>query len=232
MNIVTFEDPVEYFIEGINQSQIRPEIGYDFARGLRHILRQDPDVIMVGEIRDAETAALSVHAALTGHIVLSSLHTNNASGVIPRLIDLGVQPFLIPATLSVAIAQSLVRKLCEKCRKKVAAKKEISDLILSEIEKMPQEAKNKIKINSPIYVWESVGCKECGSQGFSGRIAIFEVMEMTGRIAEMIFKDPSEKGFEEETKRQGMITMKQDGILKALEGITTVEEVLGVAEAK
>lgn len=232
VNIVTLEDPVEYFIEGINQSQIRPEIDYDFARGLRHILRQDPDIIMVGEIRDSDTASLSIHAALTGHIVLSTLHTNNALGVIPRLIDLGVQPFLIPPTLSIAISQGLVRKLCEKCKKKVKAKKEISDLILSEIENLPPGTKGKVKIKLPIYTWEPVGCAECEKKGFSGRMAIFELLEMTDELADIVFKEPSERSIGQEAKRQGMITMKQDGILKVLEGVTTIEEVLKVAEAK
>jgi len=232
VNIVTLEDPVEYFIEGINQSQIRPEIGYDFSRGLRQIVRQDPDIIMVGEIRDQETAALATHAALTGHIVLSTLHTNNALGVIPRLIDLGVQPFLIPPSLSIAIAQRLVRKLCSKCEKKMKPKKEIRDLILKEIDNLPEKIKKEIKIKEPLTIFESVGCKDCQNTGFSGRIALFEILEMTPQLAEIILKEPSEAKIKEEAKRQGMITMKQDGILKILEGITTIEEVLRVAEEK
>jgi len=137
VNIVTLEDPVEYFVEGINQSQVKPEIGYDFASGLRQILRQDPNIIMVGEIRDEETASLAIHAALTGHIVLSTLHTNNALGVIPRLIDLGIKPYLISPSLALAIAQRLVRKLCPECKKQVKPEKAIEDLILREIETLP-----------------------------------------------------------------------------------------------
>ena len=226
VNIVTLEDPVEYFIEGINQSQIRPEIGYTFATGLRQVLRQDPDIIMVGEIRDKETAELAVHAALTGHLVLSTLHTNNALGVIPRLIDLGVSSFLIPYALSIAIAQRLVRRLCDKCKKEVKPTKEIKDLILAELDKFPLEEKKKLKISQDFKIYEAVGCDECHKVGFSGRIGIFEVLEITKNLEEIILKEPSEANIAEEAKRQGMITMKQDGILKILKGETTIEEVL------
>ena len=232
VNIVTLEDPVEYFIEGINQSQVRPEIGYDFSRGLRQIVRQDPDIIMVGEIRDSETAALATHAALTGHIVLSTLHTSNVFGVIPRLIDLGVQPFLLPPALSLAIAQRLVRKLCPKCKKKIKPKKEVRDLILKEIDNLPEKVKKEIKIPESLTVFEPVGCRDCHNTGYSGRIALFEILEMTSHLAEIILKEPSETKILEEAKRQGMLTMKQDGILKVLDGITTIEEVLRVAEEK
>jgi len=232
VNIVTLEDPVEYFIEGINQSQVRPEISYDFSRGLRQIVRQDPDIIMVGEIRDQETAALATHAALTGHIVLSTLHTNNALGVIPRLIDLGVQPFLLPPALSLAIAQRLVRKLCQNCKKKIKPKREIRDLILKEIDNVPEKVKKEIKIKEPLTIFEPVGCRDCHNTGFSGRIALFEILEMTPQLAEIILKEPSEAKILEEAKRQGMLTMKQDGILKVLDGVTTIEEVIRVAEEK
>lgn len=224
VNIVTLEDPIEYFIEGINQSHIRPEINYSFATGLRHILRQDPDIIMVGEIRDEETASLATHAALTGHIVLSTLHTNNALGVVPRLIDLGVQPFLIPPTLSIALAQRLVRRLCDNCKRKVKPKKEIKDIILKEIENLPE--KIKIKVPDQIYIWQPGSCKECHSTGFSGRMALLEILEMTDTLSDIIIKNPTEKSIEEGATKQGMITMRQDGILKVLQGITTIEEVL------
>jgi type IV pilus assembly protein PilB len=226
VNIVTLEDPVEYFIEGINQSQIRPEIGYTFATGLRHVLRQDPDIIMVGEIRDKETAELAVHAALTGHLVLSTLHTNNVLGVIPRLIDLGVSPFLIPYALSIAIAQRLVRRLCDKCKKEVEPTKEIRDLILEEIGKLPEKEKENLKIPQNFKIYEAVGCDECHQVGFSGRIGIFEVLEMTKNLEEIILKEPSEAKLLEEARKQGMTTMRQDGILKVLKGETTIEEVL------
>ena len=232
VNIVTLEDPVEYFIEGINQSQVRPEIGYDFAVGLRHIVRQDPDIIMVGEIRDQETASLATHAALTGHIVLSTLHTSNAIGVIPRLIDLGIQPYLIPPTLSIAIAQRLVRKLCDNCKKRVLAKKEVKDLILKEFEGFSSQAKKDFGISKPLYIWQAVGCKECNNEGYTGRIGLFEILSMTDELADIILKEPSEREISKEAERQGMVTMRQDGILKVLAGITTIEEVLQVAEEK
>jgi type IV pilus assembly protein PilB len=232
VNIVTLEDPVEYFIEGINQSQVKPGIGYDFPIGLRHILRQDPDIIMVGEIRDSDTAALATHAALTGHTVLSTLHTSNALGVIPRLIDLGVQSYLIPPALSIAIAQRLVRKLCDSCKKEIRPKGKIKELILKAIEGLPSQIKEKVEIPKPLTLWQAVGCKKCGNSGFVGRIGLFEVLSMTDELAELILKEPSEARIFQEAKRQGMITMKQDGILKALRGVTTIEEVLRVAEEK
>jgi len=230
VNIVTLEDPVEYFVEGVNQSQVKPDIGYGFAQGLRQILRQDPNIIMVGEIRDEETAGLAIHAALTGHIVLSTLHTNNAAGVIPRLIDMGVKPFLISPALSIAIAQRLVGVLCPDCKKKVKAKKEAQDLILKEIEGLPPQIKKKVKMPSPLMVYEAQGCKKCNFRGFSGRIGVFEILEMTNELAETISKDPSEEKITQEAHRQGMITMRQDGALKVLEGVTTVEEILRVSE--
>ncbi len=232
INIVTLEDPVEYFIEGINQSQIKPEIGYDFAMGLRHIIRQDPDIIMVGEIRDNQTASLAIHAALTGHLVLSTLHTSNALGVIPRLIDMGIQPYLIPPTLSVVIAQRLVRRLCDNCKEKIKPKKEIKDLILKEIAKFPDLIKKELKIPEPFYIYQPKGCKKCNNQGFTERIALFEVLLITEDISDIILKKVSEKEIAQQASKQGMITMKQDGILKVLGGITTIEEVIRVAEEK
>lgn len=231
VNIITLEDPVEYFIEGVNQSQIKPDIGYSFAKGLRHILRQDPDIIMVGEIRDAETANLATHAALTGHIVLSTLHTSNALGVIPRLIDLGVQPFLIPSTLTLVIAQRLVRRLCDKCKKKVKPNREIKNLILKEIQSLPEEVKRDVQ-TEPLFVWQSQSCKHCNDQGFSGMIGLFEIFKMSNELAEIILKGVSENQLELEAKRQAMTTIRQDGMLKVLKGITTIEEVLRVTQEK
>ena len=232
VNIVTLEDPIEYFVGGVNQSQIKPEIGYDFGQGLRQVVRQDPDIIMVGEIRDEETAALAINAALTGHIVLSTLHTNNAAGVIPRLIDMKVKPFLIPPALSIAIAQRLVGKLCPYCKKKVKPKKEVKDLILREVESLPQIIKNKVKISSQLLIYEAQGCKKCNFRGFAGRIGVFEVLSMSDELSRIILKEPEEQKIIQEASRQGMITMKQDGILKVLDGLTTTEEVLRVAEEK
>ncbi len=232
VNIVTLEDPAEYFLKGINQSQVRPEIGYSFANGLRSILRQDPDIIMVGEIRDEETASLVTHAALTGHMVFSTLHTNDSLGVIPRLVDLKVQPYLIPPTLSLVIGQRLVRRLCDKCKKKVKASKEVRDMILREIEGFPEELRKEVKVPKTLYLWEAVGCRDCNNQGFSGRIGVFEILEMTDRLSEIVLGDLSEKKLKEEAERQGMVTMRQDGILKILEGVTTLTEVLRVTQEK
>lgn len=229
-NIVTLEDPVEYFIEGVNQSQVRPEIGYDFPVGLRHVLRQDPDIVMVGEIRDEATAALAIHAALTGHLVLSTLHTSDALGAVPRLIDLGVKPYLLSPTLTCIIAQRLIRRLCDECKKKIKPKKEIRDLILKEVENLPAQVKKDIKIPKPLTIWAPVGCKKCGEEGFSGRIGIFEVMEMTDALADIILGVPTMESLAEEAKRQGMTTLKQDGIIKVINGITTIEEVLRITE--
>jgi type IV pilus assembly protein PilB len=232
-NIVTLEDPVEYFIEGVNQSQIKPAIGYTFAQGLRHILRQDPDIIMVGEIRDEETAALAIHAALTGHFVLSTLHTNNVFGVIPRLIDLGVSPFLLPASLSMVLSQRLVRKLCPFCKKKVRPGIKMKQIIQKEISLLSLSAKKENKLlSTDFYIWEADGCKKCKNSGFSGRRAVFETLEMTKSLSEIILGEPSEQRIKMEARRQGIITMKQDGIIKALQGVTTIEEVLRVAEEK
>jgi type IV pilus assembly protein PilB len=236
VNIITLEDPVEYFIEGVNQSQVKPEIGYDFANGLRHILRQDPNVIMVGEIRDGETANLATNAALTGHIVLSTLHTNDALGVIPRLIDLGVEPFLIPPTLSVAIAQRLVRKLCPFCKEKIKPAKEIRESVFMEIELLPDAIRKtlpfKISSSQDVMIFEPKGCKRCNMTGYQGRMGLFEILEMTRKLAEIILNEPSEAKIFEEAKIQGMITMKQDGIIKSMNGLTSMQEVLRVAEEK
>jgi type IV pilus assembly protein PilB len=222
-NIVSLEDPVEYYIDGINQSQVHPEIGYDFASGLRQILRQDPDVIMVGEIRDVETAQLTIHAALTGHIVLSTLHTNSAANVIPRLIDMKVDSFLLPSSLNLMIAQRLVSRLCQQCKKSEPATGKFAEVIKKELEKMPADVKNKYK---DLKIYHSPGCKACKNKGVSGRLAIVEVLKMTPELQDVVSTGFSEAKLLEEAKRQGMITMRQDGVLKALEGLISMEEVL------
>jgi len=222
-NIVSLEDPVEYFIEGVNQSQVQPEIGYDFASGLRQILRQDPDVIMVGEVRDTETAQLTIHAALTGHIVLSTLHTNNAIGVIPRLVDMKVDSFLLPASLNVMAAQRLVSKLCQKCKKPEAPGAKVADIIKKELESLPAELRGKYK---DLKIYHSSGCKACNDKGIAGRIAIFETLKMTSQLKDIINAGVSETKLAEEARRQGMSTLRQDGILKALDGLVSMEEIL------
>lgn len=224
-NIVSLEDPIEYSIEGVNQSQVRPEIGYDFAEGIRHILRQDPDIIMVGEIRDKETAKLAIHAALTGHLVFSTLHTNNAIGVIPRLIDMGVDPYLIAPTLNLAIAQRLVRKLCEDAYDEVDVEGSVKEMIMNEVNAMPESIRKSLKI--PDSVRRAKSSALCPS-GTKGRVALFEVLSMTDDLQKLILTKPSEAQIEEEAKKQGMVTMKQNGIMKSFEGKIGLEELLEV----
>lgn len=232
VNIVTIEDPIEYSIAGINQSQIKPEIGYSFAQGLRQILRQDPNIIMVGEIRDEETASLATQAALTGHVVLSSLHTNTSIGVIPRLIDMGVRSFLIPSTLRVAISQRLIRVLCPHCKKKIIPNEKIENYILSRVKSFPVQAKKEFKISDPFYIYEAKGCELCGFMGYSGRIGLFEVLSMTDELAELLMKDPVESLILKVAQKQGMLTMEQEGIIKVLNGETTVQEVTRVTDER
>jgi len=228
VNILSLEDPVEYTMEGINQSQVLPEIGYTFARGLRHMVRQDPDIIMVGEIRDNETAELAIHSALTGHLVLSTLHTNNAIGVIPRLMDLGVDSFLIPSSLNLMIAQRLARKLCPDCKERVMASEKEQQIIEEILISLPKETKEKLKYNKPYYIYKSKGCATCNYKGYLGRVGIFEVMKMTFELEQIILSQPSQEKLSAEAKRQGMITLQQDGIIKVLEGIVSLEEVLSI----
>jgi len=230
VNIVTLEDPVEYFMSGINQSQIKAEIGYTFSSGLRSILRQDPDIIMVGEIRDKETAELATHAALTGHLVLSTLHTNNAIGVIPRLIDMGIEPFLISSSLNLAVGQRLVRKICKNCKEEVKLSKGLEKMFLKELDQIPEDQKTGIDLSNGIKVYRGKGCSDCNKSGTSGRIGVYEVLSMTAGIEEIMTSKITDTDIAREAVKQGMLTMKQDGILKVLKGYTTIEEVLKVTE--
>ncbi|MFH1769455.1 MAG: ATPase, T2SS/T4P/T4SS family [Parcubacteria group bacterium] len=227
VNIVTLEDPIEYFVEGVNQSQVHEEIGYTFASGLRHILRQDPDIIMVGEIRDGETAQLATQAALTGHVVLSTVHTNDTIGVIPRLMDMGVERYLLAPTLNLALAQRLMRKLCPDCKKEYDASPSEKKMIEKTLSEMPESAKKDVK--SDYKLFKSAGCKTCNKNGYKGRMGIFETLEMTDNLERIVLSDLSEEKLREEAKRQGMITMFQDGLLKVLDGITSMEQLLQVA---
>lgn len=226
VNVLSLEDPVEYFVEGLNQSQVHPEIGYDFVSGLRQIVRQDPDVIMVGEIRDTDTAKLAVQAALTGQIVLSTLHTNNAVGVIPRLVDMGVEPFLLPSTLNMMLSQRLVRRLCDSCKKAEAASPDIAKIIKDEIAGINPEDRAGMKYKEPYQIYHAPGCPVCKNKGAIGRIALFEVFSMTRELETIINSSPVEGKIRDEAKRQGMLTMRQDGIMKALDGIVAMEEVI------
>jgi type IV pilus assembly protein PilB len=229
VNIVTLEDPVEYFMEGINQSQVKPEIGYDFASGLRQILRQDPDIIMVGEIRDPKTASLAVNAALTGHIMLSTIHTNNSIGVVPRLVDLGVPPFLLSSALNLMLAQRLVLQLCPQCKIVEEAPPEVTEIIEKNLGQLPASLKTKSNFKKPYRIYRTGGkidCKTCGGKGTTGRIAIFEIFRMTRELGDLISSSFTEGKLWDEAKRQGILTLRQDGIIKALEGKISMEEVL------
>jgi len=232
-NIITLEDPVEYSISGVNQSQINPEIGYTFASGLRSILRQDPNVIMVGEIRDSETAELTIHAALTGHLVLSTLHTNSSIGAIPRLVDMGIEPFLLSSSLRVVAAQRLVRRICKNCKQEIKIPQSVLENIKNQIETLPQEELEKYGVNltDGIHVFEGKGCEECGNTGYKGRIAIFEALEIDKDIKEIISeKDGAEIEVQKYAEKQGMIKIKQDGLLKVILGLTTLAEIERVTE--
>ena len=224
VNIVTLEDPIEYQIKGINQSQVNSAIKYSFASGLRSIVRQDPDIIMLGEIRDGETAEMAVHAALTGHVMLSTLHTNTAAGATPRLLDMGIEPFLLTSSLNCVIGQRLARKICEFCKEEVKIPETEKADVDKEIAKLPPEEKKKIE-SKDIKFFKAKGCKECGDTGYKGRIGLFEVLEVSEEIKEMILKKESSSKIQEKACEAGMITMPQDGILKACDGLTTLEEV-------
>jgi type IV pilus assembly protein PilB len=226
VNIVTLEDPVEYFIDGVNQAQIRPEIGLTFASGLRSILRQDPNIIMVGEIRDQETAELAVHSALTGHLVFSTLHTNSAVGALPRMVDMGIEPYLLTASLNVVGAQRLVRQICSKCKVEIEPSEVALQYIREELPKIPEIYLEGIDTKN-IKVFAGRGCPTCGNSGFRGRMAIYEIVPLSKPIQGMITDHlPAVKIQEYAIEKEGMLVMKQDGVIKALKGITTVEEVM------
>lgn len=221
-NVLSLEDPVEYSIDGVSQSQIHPEIDYTFATGLRTTLRQDPDIIMVGEIRDKETAQLAIQAALTGHLVFSTLHTNNAVGAIPRLIDMGIDPYMIAPTLVLSMAQRLVRKLCPEGGKPMPVEDSVKVMIDKQFEDLPSEFKNKLTFGKEIYEIEST--PEC-LNGTSGRIAVIEVFEMNKEMEEVILKNPTEPELYSVARAKGMLTMKEDAILKAFQRIIPFEEI-------
>ena len=224
VNIVTLEDPVEYQLPGISQVQVNSQAGLTFANGLRSFLRQDPDIILVGEIRDAETAQLAIHAALTGHLVFSTLHTNDASGALPRLLDMGAEPFLVASCLHSVVGQRICRRICPSC-------KESFDPIEKTIPDMKKILGNLFPENKkPIKLFKGKGCNECNKTGYLGRLGIFEVLPINDKIEKLILEKAPSSKIEEAAISGGMITMKQDGYLKALEGLTTIEEVLRVAE--
>ncbi len=221
-NVVSLEDPVEYHMEGVNQSQVAPEIGYTFASGLRSILRQDPDVIMVGEIRDKETAELAIQAALTGHLVLSTLHTNSAVGAIPRLIDMGIDPYLIAPTLILCMAQRLARKIYPESKQKILMDDSIKLMVSKQFDDLPIEFKSKIVFGDSIY--EAVPSPECPS-GMKGRVPVYEMFKIDKEMQEIILKKPQEQEIYKLTRSRGMITIREDAIIKSINGLIPFKEV-------
>jgi type IV pilus assembly protein PilB len=233
VNISTVEDPIEYQMPRINQTQVNPKIGLTFASGLRSLLRQDPDILMVGEIRDKETASLAINAALTGHLVLSTLHTNSAAGAIPRLLEMGVEPFLLSSTLNLILAQRLVRKLCEDRKKYKLTKIQLRNLNkacnLKKIEEVLREEKilKEKKSLQDIEFYQPKPSKDC-QEGYKGRIGIFEVLENSESIKELIQKRASSDEIQERAEKEGMRLMVEDGFVRSAQGITSIEEVLRV----
>lgn len=230
VNIATLEDPVEYYIPGVNQSQIRPEVNFTFASGLRALLRQDPDIIMVGEIRDNETAELAIHAGLTGHSVLTTLHTNSAMGAIPRLFDMRVEPFLLASTINAVIAQRLVRKICVKCKVEDKVPEAIQKTLREQFETIPPKAVYGDIDPNNFKFYKGKGCPTCGQTGYKGRLAMSEAIHVTRGLKDIIAKGFDRADVDAELAKQNFITMEQDGVLKALLGLTTVEEIMRVSK--
>jgi type II secretory ATPase GspE/PulE/Tfp pilus assembly ATPase PilB-like protein len=234
VKIITIEDPVEYHLEGITQTQVEEEKGYTFLSGLRSALRQDPDIIMVGEIRDEDTAKVAINAALTGHLVFSTLHTNNAAGTIPRLIDLGVNPKVIAGALSLALAQRLVRTLCSQCKQEYEASEKEARTITNLLGAMKALGKEDSMLGhaptTTYRLYHPVGCPHCGGTGYDDRIGIFEAIQMTAEIEKILITNPSEREIRAAASKQGIPTLQEDAIIKVLEGITSFEEVSRVVD--
>ncbi|MBP6859841.1 MAG: type II/IV secretion system protein [Candidatus Magasanikbacteria bacterium] len=240
VNICTIEDPIEYRMQGVNQSQINAKVGFTFAAGLRSFLRQDPNIIMVGEIRDQETAEIAIHAAMTGHLVLSTLHTNNAPTTLPRLVDMGVAPFLVAYTTNIVMAQRLVRKICSYCKKGYFLDKEIENELgrVFDVKKIsalfkaniPKDYKDEGSDVEKITFYKGEGCNRCGQTGFKGRMGIYEILEMDEELIKMINAHCTADDIKKYAREKGMITMLEDGLVKAKMGITTISEVLRVTK--
>ncbi len=226
VKIITIEDPIEYHLDGISQTQVSPDSGYDFASGLKAIVRQDPDAILVGEIRDFETANIGLQAALTGHVVFSTLHTNDAAGAIPRLQALGEKPVNIAPALNIIIAQRLVRKLCKRCKLETTIEevdKELYEKLRSALDNVADKLETTFFPESPLY--QKKGCKDCNFTGYSGRLGLFEAIPVDEEIEDLIFSNPSTSDIRKKAIEKGMVTLKQDGILKVLQGETSLDEV-------
>ena len=226
ISIITIEDPIEYHLAGVEQTQVDAEAGYDFAGGLRSIMRQDPDVILVGEIRDKETSEIAIQAALTGHLVFSTVHANSASGAVPRLLDLGVKAASIGPALNLIIAQRLVRKLCEHCKVAEPVTPELASKIKRFLGKLPKRVDKKDYENTQLF--KPKGCAKCVNLGYKGRIAVFELLEVQDEMEALISPSVGESTIYKQANKQGMVTMQEDGILKTISGITTFDEVEGV----
>ncbi len=224
IKIITIEDPIEYHLVGVEQTQVNHERGYDFANGLRAIVRQDPDVILVGEIRDKETAETAIHASLTGHLVFSTLHTNNAAGTVPRLIDLGIKANLIAPAVNVTMAQRLIRKLCPDCKTKTPFNGALKEKIAKELKEFPKGTPVPDEKNWAVFSARTGECSRCGGTGYKGRVGIYEIILMDDAMERLIAKEPSESEVKEATRAQGQITMRQDGVLKVLAGLTDFTE--------
>lgn len=229
---ITIEDPVEYHLKSVTQTQVDKSKGYDFANGLRSILRQDPDIILVGEIRDLETAEIAMQAALTGHLVFSTLHTNDAAGTVPRLIDLGAKTNIIAPAINVIMAQRLIRILCEKCKKETTPSPEEKQIIAKTLSEIPPAYQMPAAEPPKITIWKNVGCEVCNFTGFKGRIGVFETFLVDDEMERLIDQNPPQADIARAAKKQGMLTMRQDGILKILKGITSFEELNRVVSAE
>lgn len=230
VKILTLEDPVEYKMQGVNQSQIDLSRDYTFAKGLRSMLRQDPDIAMVGEIRDLETADIAIQAALTGHLILSTIHTNSASGAIPRFLSMGVKPFLLAPALNCVIGQRLIRKICQFCKKEITLDQETLDRVAKTVAEMPEAQQKEVETKAKVF-YTGVGCDKCNGIGYKGRIGIYEIFVMNKEIEEIVLSaQVSEYEIERIAVRNGMVTMVQDGVLKAMDGLTSLDEVFRVIE--
>jgi len=225
VNIITLEDPIEYYLAGVSQSQINADVGFTFASGLRSILRQDPDIIMVGEIRDDETAELAIHAGLTGHVVLSTLHTSDTFGAIPRLTDMNIEPFLITSTLNVVVAQRLGRRMCQACKKEIEINPELLQEVTDKLKNIPNLEEYWSAGIENIKFYKGEGCDACGGTGYKGRLAIVEVLPVTDELKNIIESRGGTSELKKEFRRQKLITMEEDGLIKALKGETTLEEI-------
>jgi len=230
VNIVTLEDPVEYDMPGINQVQINNQAGLTFASGLRSFLRQDPNIIMVGEVRDQETAELAVQASLTGHLVFSTLHTNSASGALPRLVDMGAEPYLLASSMTCVMGQRVVRKVCTSCTTSYVPQDAVVQNMREVLGPLFDAWVTQHKDRGPLQLTKGAGCEECNGTGYSGRIGIYEVLSISEKIGRLIMERASDTDIQRQAQLEGMMLMKQDGYLKVLDGVTTIEEVLRVAE--